>query len=328
MTRLQKIKLLDKIDKKSAEFDALRHYVFYCNKCNFKITVTDRPDTYIACQVGNYYEYEVDRKEYGKYIKENERNINGTMWSRPADSICLNCGNIMILKDIKNKIICEKCNNRNIVSWHDLPKSKCPSCNGKFDNGIIFNTYDELREWNLDEWIELLSKAKEKYGIIEEKTFIEYSEEENSIFEKENILLQYFMNERYVLNNKYNIIKFDCHRSFDSPFCIIVEWFNNDNDGNIIFCMYSCEENERRYIAKRLEIYKLNILLSILNKYKYFSKPNKINRHGFDGSTWTLEVQIGNLYKEIDVWSPNKGVIYDIGKLLIEYSGVIINELY
>jgi hypothetical protein len=92
--------------------------------------------------------------------------------------------------------------------------------------------------------------------------------------------------------------------------------------------MFYGDKNEKSYIAKNLEINKIKELLSILDKYKYFSKPNKIIRHGLDGSRWILEVQIGKLYKEIDVWTPNKGVIYDIGKLLIKYSGAIINELY
>jgi hypothetical protein len=36
MTRKEKIKLFDKLDKENNEFNFLKHYVFYCNNCNFK----------------------------------------------------------------------------------------------------------------------------------------------------------------------------------------------------------------------------------------------------------------------------------------------------
>ena len=328
MTRSQKFKLLNKIDKRKKNFNALKHYVFYCNKCNFKITVSDRPDPYIECKVGNYFEYEVDRNEYGKYISKDDRNINGTFWSKPANSICLDCGNSLVLTQVENNNTCEKCKSKNIVFWYDLPNKKCPACNGKFGPRIIFNTNDELREWDFEESIECLSKTKKKYGIIEENETKELAEEEKRIIEKEMVLIQYFMNQRYVLDKNYNIIKFDCHRSFHSPFSIIVEWFNECDDGKIIFCMYFCEKNEKTYIAQTIENSKIKELISILDSYNYFKKPNKLDRLGYDGATWTLEVQIDNLYKEISVWSPDEGVIYEIGKLLIKYSGAIINELY
>jgi len=321
MTRKEKIKLLDKLDKGNNEFNFLKHYVFYCNNCNFRVEVTDRLDPYISCQVGNYYELEINKNR-------TKRNINGKLWSRPANSICLNCGNTLKKEKSALQIKCEECGSENIVFWKDLPNKKCPDCDGKFDVGILFNTRDELIEWDIDEWIEGIAKAKKKYGIKEENIIEKLTEEEKRNIEKERILIQYFMNQRYVLNNNYNIIKFDCHRSFHSPFIIIAEWLNEIDDGKIIFCLLYGDKNEKSYIAKNLENCKIKELLSILDKYKYFSKPNKINRWGLDGSRWTLEVQIGKLYKEIDVWTPNKGVIYDIGNLLINYSGAIINELY
>jgi DNA-directed RNA polymerase subunit RPC12/RpoP len=328
MTRQQKIKLLDKIDKDNAEFNALKHYVFYCNTCNFKVEVTDRPNTYISCQVGNYYELEMNRNENRKYVIEYKRNINGIYWSSSANSICLNCGNTVKKENKDDKIYCDKCGSENIAFWKDLPDKKCPDCNGKFDVGIFFNSNYELIEWNIDEWNEEISKAKNKYGVKEKNTNKELTEEEKRNIEKKTILFEHFMDERYVLNNNHNIIKFVCNRSFHSPFTIIAEWFNEIEDGKIIFCMYYCGENEKSYISKNLENSKIKELLSVLDKYKYFTKPNKSNRMGFDGSTWTLEVQIGKSYKEIDVWSPNKGGVYDIGNLLINYSGAIINELY
>jgi len=328
MTRQQKIKLLDKIDKERSIFNNIKHYVFYCNNCNFKVEVSDKPITYISCQVGNYYELEAFRNEYGKCITGNERNRNGIKWAGPANSICLNCGNIVQKTNNDYRIKCDECSSENIVFWKDLPYKKCPTCSGNFDVGIFFNTNEELIEWDIDEWIEGISRAKKKYGIKEENIIEELTEEEKRNIEKERVLLEYFMDQRYVINNNYNIIKFDCHRSFHSPFTIIAEWFNEFDNGKIIFCMAYCEENEKFYIAKSLENFKIKELLSILDKYKYFTKPNKITRHGLDGSRWKLEVQIGKSYKEINVWTPNKGVIYDIGNLLIKYSGAIINELY
>jgi len=268
------------------------------------------------------------RKKYRINIIEEETKINGKYWGRPADRICLNCGKTMDCNDFKKNNSCDICGSTEIIFWKDLPGKKCPSCNGEFTIGIKFNSEDEYTKWNIDEWIEETEKAKRKYGIKEEKTVKEITEEEKRKFEKENVLVDYFTDQRFVINHKYNVIKFDCHRSFHSDFCIIVEWFKDNEDGYIIFCMRSSEENENRYIASNIEKYKIQRLLEILDKYKYFSKPNKIKRFGFDGSRWTLEVQIKNKYKEIDVWTPKNGVIYDVGKKLIEYSGAIINNLY
>jgi DNA-directed RNA polymerase subunit RPC12/RpoP len=215
MTRQEKIKLLDKLDKENNKFNTLKNYVFYCNNCNFRIEVTDRPDPYISCKVGNYYELEIDKNI-------TKRNINGRLWSRPANSICLNCGNTLQKEKNDCQIKCDECGSENIVFWKDLPNKKCPDCDGKFDVGILFNTSEELREWDIDECIEGISRAKKKYGI-KENIIEELTEEEKRNNEKERILSQYFMDQRYVLNNNYNIIKFDCHRSFHSPFTIIAE---------------------------------------------------------------------------------------------------------
>jgi hypothetical protein len=329
MTKLAKIRLLDKIDKETAQFNALKHIVFLCNNCGFKVAVTDRSDPYIECQVGNYHEYDVDPKQYGKYIKKNEKNINGTFWSKPASHICLNCGNSIFYENDNIEKCCEKCNSKNIIFWKDLPRNKCPCCDGIFNEGIMFNSYDEYSEYNFKESINGLSKAKEKYGINEDKIIIkEYTEDEKKTIEEENKLLKYYMDLRYVINQTKNVIRYECHRSFHGPFYIIAKWDNDNQDGELIFCMYFPDKNEESFKKIILENNKIKILLSILDKYKYFTKPNEIKRMGLDGSTWTLEVQHGKLYKEIHVWSPVKGVIYDLGNLLIEYSGVKINEMY
>ena len=328
MNKQQKIKLLDKIDKDFEIFNLHKHYVYYCNKCNFKISVTDKSTPHIECQAGNYYEYKLNREKYGIKIIEDDTKINGRLWSGPADRICLNCGNIMDRNDIKKGNYCNKCKSKNIVLWKNLPGKKCPSCNGKFSIGIMFNTYDEYSKWNIDEWVEEIANAKNKYGIKEETIIKEFTEEEKRIFERENILLKYYMDQRYVLNSKYNVIRFHCHRFFHSDFYIIAEWNKINEDGYLIYCMYSCEKNEKRFISKKLDYIKIKRLIEILDKYKYFSKPNNIKRFGLDGSRWTLEIQIEERYKEIDIWTPEKGVIYDIGNLLIEYSEVNIKNLY
>jgi hypothetical protein len=329
MTRLGKIRLLNKIYRDMDRFNRQKHIIYCCSNCEFKITVIDRNSPYIECQVGNYYEYEIDQNEYGKYIKDHEKNINGTSWSKPANHICLNCGNSLLLNINAENKICEKCNSRNIVFWNELPGKKCPSCNGIFNDGIIYNTHDEYFESIFKELVDGLAKAKKKYGIKEDSKEIKvYTEEEKQILAVKEALIEKYMDQWYVINSGTNIIKFECSRSFHGPFCVIAEWDNDNSDGKLIFCMHTSSDDEDDYKEMKLENKKIKHLLNILDKYKYFTKPNQIKRFGLDGSTWILEVQYGKLFKEISVWSPDKGVIYDIGKLLLEYSKPKINEMY
>jgi DNA-directed RNA polymerase subunit RPC12/RpoP len=333
MTRIGKIRLLNKVNRNIDKFNRQKHVVYFCSNCGFKIAITDRDDPYIECRVGNYYEYEVSQNEYGKYINDSEKNINGTRWSKPANHICLNCGNSLLFNSNDENKICEECNSKNIVFWNELPGKKCPSCNGTFNDGIVYNTYDEYSESNFKEQVDGLAKAKKKYGIKEDikediKEIKIYTEEERQMMAAESELREKYLDQWYVINNNTNIIKFECSRSFHGPFCIIAEWDNDNSDGKLIFCMRIFSDDEDDYKEIKLENKKIKYLLSVLEKYKYFTKPNQIERYGLDGSTWTLEVQYGKLFKEISVWSPDKGVIYDIGRLLLEYSKPKINEIY
>jgi DNA-directed RNA polymerase subunit RPC12/RpoP len=324
MTRLGKIRLLNRIDRENKIFNSQHQIVFLCSNCGFRVVVTDRENPYIACQVGNYYEYDLDPNEYGRYIKKEDENINGTFWSRPASYICLNCGNTLD----ENIEICDVCGSNNIIFWKYIPGKKCPSCNGIFNKGIIFNTHEEYSDYNLNMWIEGIEKAKIKYGINKTNIIKNISEEEKIKRQELTETIRIYMDQRYIINRNNNIIKFSCHRSFYPFFDIIVEWNTEDEIGNLIFCSLTFDENEVSFKKIDIEYNKIGTLLSILNKYKYFTKPNKIKRMGLDGSRWTLEVQYNNQYKEINIWTPKDGVIYEIGIKLIEYSGVVIKELY
>ena len=326
MTKQEKIILLDKWEKERQTFDALKHIVYRCSDCHFKIAVTDKEDPYIQCSVGFHYEYSKTTERYEK-IEHTNNKINHSLYlGAPANHICLNCGNALLFSKRKKNKKCDNCNASEIVFWEELTDKVCPICNGKFADGVVFNSNDDYREADWAEDKRELLQAQEKYGIVDKEVC---TEEEMRKREEEYTLISRYMSSRFVVESKNNVIYFSCRRSFHLPFSIVVEWDNSMNFGNLVFCSLEFSDEYDTYKEMRLEKEKINRLLQVLDKYKFFSEPNESDRMGFDGSTWNLEVSYGELYKEISVWSPDTGVIYDIGHLLLEYSNPKINgEIY
>ena len=128
-----------------------------------------------------------------------------------------------------------------------------------------------------------------------------------------------------------NVIKFICRRSFHDLFSIKIEWKNNEFMGlfvlNVIPMRSIKEENVKHYV-KLIKIEHIEKLLSILEKYKYFEESNYIERHGLDGASWKVQIKIMEKYKELDIWSPDDGVVYDIGKYLISLSDIDLGQIY
>jgi hypothetical protein len=51
-------------------------------------------------------------------------------------------------------------------------------------------------------------------------------------------------------------------------------------------------------------------------------------RSGMDGAQWILEVRDGPRYHYLDRWCPEDGVAYDLGRLLMTFSGCDFGPVY
>jgi hypothetical protein len=71
-------------------------------------------------------------------------------------------------------------------------------------------------------------------------------------------------------------------------------------------------------------LFALPYKLSHYGKYhiQIFTEPNEIKNYDLDGSTWYLEIQYNGDYKELNVWQPEYGVVYEIGQKLMQFSGM------
>ncbi|MDR0322310.1 MAG: hypothetical protein LBI28_12485 [Treponema sp.] len=148
------------------------------------------------------------------------------------------------------------------------------------------------------------------------------------VLDNENLI---FLNKglfkRFLNKSKINVIRFTCLRTFHSPFSIKVIW---DNNAKLIYNMsngaggYSAGELINHF-EKSLNNDQINNLTEIIHSYNIFNQPSVIDESGFDGSQWIIEINMDGNYKVIDRWSPKRGMIYDIGKYLVELSG---EEIY
>jgi hypothetical protein len=138
-------------------------------------------------------------------------------------------------------------------------------------------------------------------------------------------------NEKLIFQNNINVIRFTCLRTFHKPFSIKIMW--NNINAKLIFNMSDGAGGYSpgalmSHFAKPLRNDQLNKLIEIVNRYNIFNQPTTINNDGLDGSQWIIEVNIDGNYKVIDRWTPRRGVVYDIGKYLIELSEEKIDTLY
>jgi hypothetical protein len=49
---------------------------------------------------------------------------------------------------------------------------------------------------------------------------------------------------------------------------------------------------------------------------------------GFDGAQWILESKVGDDYHFVDRWSPEDGLVHDIGLQFLAMSGANFGEVY
>jgi hypothetical protein len=175
--------------------------------------------------------------------------------------------------------------------------------------------------------------------LLQNRNISDYYFPENSFFEEDNLdlfvqnwygnALDVLDNEILIHKNNITIIRFTCLRSFHKPFSIKVIWDNNN--AKLIFSMSDGMGGYEvgkliSHFEKYLSNDQINKLLESINII--FDQPTKIEEYGLDGSQWIIEININGRYKVVDRWSPKSGVVYNIGKYLIELSGEKICELY
>jgi hypothetical protein len=197
---------------------------------------------------------------------------------------------------------------------------------------------------------EILGKSVEwneerKEVIITDKDYekffpVKIGDEDTSSLRNYSDALQ-ALGEHSIFAQKYNfskfIIRFTCLRSFDNPFSIRVEIYNNPDSYIAYLYFKKCAgiSGDNGILIsdtkKKLTNNQLNELLECFHEGDEFFKIPVFGEEesGCDGSSWIIEVldMHGN-YNVVERWSPDEGKIYDLGKLLIKLSGQYINRIY
>jgi hypothetical protein len=106
-------------------------------------------------------------------------------------------------------------------------------------------------------------------------------------------------------------------------FYCVLEWDDNTEGKLILFQTFNDV-----WIEKTIAWQEVEQIIEILNNYEFFNKSFFKDYLGLDGWTFGLEVKIGKKYKELAIWGIYKGILYDVGMLLIKFAGKTFKELY
>jgi len=135
-----------------------------------------------------------------------------------------------------------------------------------------------------------------------------------------------------IKKKKNNVIKFIYDCFFHDYFSIKIEWNEDNQCGEYVLYTTprhgSFEKDDVKHYKKQIGEKHIKELLLMMDKYKYFDESNYIERLGLDGSFWTTEIKINNKYKKLTIWSPNDGIVYLIGKYLIDLSEIDLGKIY
>ena len=154
---------------------------------------------------------------------------------------------------------------------------------------------------------------------------------EDSYFWKFLMKIENELNKEDVANNINNVIKFKCRRSFENEYAIKIEWKENDRFGIYVFNMVPKRlflDEDLIHYEKQINLPKIDELLQIIEKYRYFDYHEERGGGGHDGSDWIIEIKLNGKYKKITESSPKRGMIYDIGKYLIDLSDKNLEPIY
>jgi len=129
------------------------------------------------------------------------------------------------------------------------------------------------------------------------------------------------------------IYRFTCLRTFHQPFSIRIEIEEKNQSAKLYFKMADGTggyEPGQLIINEEINLNAKAIenINQIMKKNNYWKMSFKDNNLGFDGSEWIIEMFKDNKYHAITRWTPEKGAVYDLGKLLINLSEQKIDELY
>ncbi|WP_263379487.1 hypothetical protein [Granulicella paludicola] len=75
----------------------------------------------------------------------------------------------------------------------------------------------------------------------------------------------------------------------------------------------------------------VDTVLDNIQRTKFWSLPTSEKSYGDDGAQWVIEAADGGRYHIVDRWTPTKGPIYDLGKMLaidLAKINVPANEFY
>ena len=153
----------------------------------------------------------------------------------------------------------------------------------------------------------------------------------DSYFWKFLMRIENEMTKEDVLASINNVVKFRCERSFHNRYSIKIEWKENDRFGIYVFNMVPKRlflDEDLIHYEKQINLPKIDELVQIIEKRGYFDDHEEKRRFGRDGSDWKIEVKLNGKYKKIEEWSPKKGVVYDIGKYLIDLSDKNLEPIY
>jgi hypothetical protein len=232
----------------------------------------------------------------------------------------LECGNFVEDKETG----CEKCGKKNIILGSELGGKPCPVCKTRLDEGITlrgYETYRKKEEEIKNKWYNIY---RERYNV-EKPIPQNYSDKEIVEIERRKSLRESFLfDDKYILNKPHNALRFEFEYAFifGSFYCVL-EWDDNSDGKLLLFQTFN-----NVWVEKTIKWQEVEQIIEILDNYDFFNKSLFEDNEGLDGWTFGLEVKIGKKYKELAIWGIERGILYDVGMLLIKFAGKTFKELY
>lgn len=143
--------------------------------------------------------------------------------------------------------------------------------------------------------------------------------EEDSIYQKRN-------------DESIEIYRFALFRSFHSPFCVRLQKSDTNSDTFSLFVKevhYSENDKNDLMVAEILLSRKLLAdLIDQIESLDYTELPPTRGAEGNDGARWILEVLKEKEYHIVDRWSPQNGMIREIGMKFFKIAKQTPDPLY
>jgi hypothetical protein len=157
-----------------------------------------------------------------------------------------------------------------------------------------------------------------KYAFIDDILYEYYNNIYNELF---NIL----DNEKLYLIRNNNVIRFSYLNDRIDSISIKIKWNkNNVKNGKLKFNMINVNKNENiKYLKKEISNYEISKIIDMINEYDIYNniESEKFVDIGWGGAYWIIEVNINGKYILLNRWSPESGVVYDIGNHMLNLSG-------